>query len=69
MSGNSIAEVMIDMTEAIQSALKKLYGKAKKDQKGDYITYSYYRKKLEAMNLSGKDYQTAIIKLCDILRV
>lgn len=39
------------------------------DHKGDYRIYNSYRRQLQELDLSPKEYESAVIKLSKILKV
>lgn len=49
--------------------LKSIMARAKLDHKGDYSVYHNYRRLLEELELSPKDFEQAVRKLSNILRV
>ena len=42
---------------------------AARDHKGDYRIYDSYQRQIQSLNLSPKEYESAIIKLSKILKV
>lgn len=49
--------------------LKNIMARAKLDHKGDYNIYHNYRRLLEELELSPKDFEQAVRKLSNILKV
>lgn len=49
--------------------LKSIMSRAKLDHKCDYSVYHNYRRLLEELELSPKDFEQAVIKLSNILKV
>lgn len=53
-----------------EAILNSMFERAKKAKpKGSYIMYSSFKRELEVLPLSNREYQKAIIRLADILRV
>ena len=49
--------------------LSNLFKAAETEKKGDYLIYGSYKNQLDNMNLSSEEYEKAVKKLCNILRV
>lgn len=52
-----------------QKKLSAILEQAKLDRKGDYSIYHNYRRLLEELELSPKDFEQAVRKLSNILKV
>lgn len=52
-----------------QKKLSAILEQAKLDHKGDYSVYHNYRRLLEELELSPKDFERAVRKLSNILKV
>lgn len=52
-----------------QKKLSSILEQAKLDRKGDYSIYHNYRRLLEELELSPKDFEQAVRKLSNILKV
>lgn len=46
-----------------------VFDKAKRDIKGNYSIYNLYKRELEDIGLSPKEFERAVVKLTKILRV
>lgn len=49
--------------------LKNIIDAATKNKKRDYRVYEMYKRQIEALNLDCEQYEKAIIKLVDVLKV
>lgn len=49
--------------------LRFIFDKAKRDVKGNYSVYNYYKRGLEELELSPKEYEQSVRELARILRV
>lgn len=59
---------MVDMITK-EKRLKDIFTRAKHDTKGNYSIYHSYRNMIEELNLNPKDFEAAVRKLSNILRV
>ena len=57
------------MTEKTKNELNLLLCAAKKEPKNDFSVYNSYKNQLSNMDLTGEEYQKAIVKLCRVLEV
>ena len=57
------------MTEKTKNELNLLLSAAKKEPKNDFSVYNNYKNQLSNMDLTGEEYQKAIVKLCKVLEV
>lgn len=57
------------MTQDTQWKLKKIFEQASHDAKGNFSIYHMYRHMIEDLILSPKEFETAIKKLTNILKV
>ena len=57
-------------SEQANSRLQHIFSEAKKfGNSRDYLTYGYFKRQLESLNLKPKEYEQAIIKIARILGV
>lgn len=52
-----------------ENDLENLLKAAKKERKGDWNVYSSYKNQIDSLMLTNNEYDDAIKKLCNILRV
>lgn len=57
------------MTEKTKNELNLLLCAAKKEPKNNFSVYNNYKNQLSNMDLTGEEYQKAIVKLCKVLEV
>lgn len=57
------------MTQDTQEKLKKIFEQARHDAKGNISIYHTYRRMIEDLILSPKEFEAAIKKLTNILMV
>lgn len=57
------------MTEKTKNELNLLLSAAKKEPKNNFSVYNNYKNQLSNMDLTGEEYQKAIVKLCKVLEV
>ena len=57
------------MTEKTKNELNLLLYAAKKEPKNNFSVYNNYKNQLSNMDLTGEEYQQAIVKLCRVLEV
>lgn len=52
-----------------KKTLNSIFEIAARDCKGDYRIYDSYRRQIQRLDLSPKEYESAIIKLSKVLKV
>ena len=57
------------MTKDTQEKLKKILSLARHDVKGDFRIYHMYRRQIEDLALSPKEFETAIRSLSNALEI
>lgn len=49
--------------------VKAILYRAKKDSKGNMMVYNFYKRELEDLNLTPGDYERAVRKLSEVLKI
>lgn len=52
-----------------KKTLNSIFEIAARDHKGDYRIYDSYQRQIQRLDLSPKEYESAIIKLSKVLKV
>lgn len=53
----------------LDNRLNSILSMAARERKGDYHIYTMYKRQIEALNLDYKQYEQAIRKLANVLKV
>lgn len=55
--------------KSVEKRLEEILERAKRDRKGDYRIYQYYKRQIEDLLLDSTEFEAAVRQLADVLMV